>query len=230
MSSDHNIGTLNEGSLHSALKRLYMQSGDQLEVDLDGFVIDIVRGLGRPDELLIEIQTASFGALAQKLDRLLGDHRILLVHPIAETTLLERPGQKMRRSPKSGSIFALFDELVSLPTMLDHPNLELEVVLVSMVKSQAHDPRARRGRGGWRTIDRRIDEVVETRRFSSVEDLVALIPPGIVEPFTTEDIAVAAQIKRDVAQRVAYCLRHAGRLEQIARTQAGISYVWSARG
>ena len=37
------IGTLNEGSLHAALKELYAQPGDQFEVPLDRFVIDIKR-------------------------------------------------------------------------------------------------------------------------------------------------------------------------------------------
>lgn len=46
------IGLLNENPLHAALKKWYARPGDQLEVSVDGFVIDVVQG-----NLLIEIQT-----------------------------------------------------------------------------------------------------------------------------------------------------------------------------
>ena len=58
------IGMLNEGSLHASLKRRYARPGDDFEVSIEGFVIDIVRARGEPDELLIEIQTGSFRAMA----------------------------------------------------------------------------------------------------------------------------------------------------------------------
>ena len=66
MISIADIGTLNESSLHAQLKQLLSEQGDEFEVDLDGFVIDIRRG-----DLLIEVQTGSFGAMGRKLDRLL---------------------------------------------------------------------------------------------------------------------------------------------------------------
>jgi hypothetical protein len=227
VSATTGIGTLNEGSLHAELKRLYLRPNDEAEVSLAGFVIDIVRNGGQDDEQLIEIQTGAFAAMSTKLDHLLEEHRILVVHPIAVDATLERPGRKPRRSPKKRDIYAVFDELVSLPTMLDHPHLELDVVLVSVVKVQGHDPRARRGRGGWRTLDRRLDRVHQIHRFSSVDDLVGLIPDGLPSPFTTADLAEAGGIRRDVAQRTAYCLRLAGRLENVGRTRAGLMYVRS---
>jgi hypothetical protein len=116
------IGTLKEGSLHAALKARYAQPGDQFERPVDGFIVDIHR-----PGLLIEIQTGSFRAMGRKLDRLLETHRILLVHPIAVDTHLHRPDGSSRRSPRRGSIYSLFEELVSIPTLVDHPHLTLEV-------------------------------------------------------------------------------------------------------
>ena len=97
------IGTLNEGSLHAAIKSIYSEPGDEHEVPLGRFVIDV-----RRDEMLIEIQTRSFRSMAKKLDHVLPDHPLLLVHPIAVDTYLERPGAKPRKSPKRGSIYTLF--------------------------------------------------------------------------------------------------------------------------
>ena len=218
------IGTLNEGSLHAALKRRYAQPGDLFEVAMDGFVVDIVRNEGQADELLIEIQTGAFGSMGTKLDRLLSDHRMLLVHPIAARTRLDRGGPTARRSPKKGSVYSLFDELVSIPTLLDHPNLELDVVVADVIKLQVEDPRARRGRGGWRTVDRRLDQVLEVHRFRDVADLVQLLPASVPATFTTADIAHHAGIRRDAAQKLAYCFRAACLIDELDRTRAGIHY------
>jgi len=212
------IGTLNEGSLHAALKARYARPGDELEVPLEGFVIDI-----RRPGLLIEIQTSSFGAMGNKLDRLLAAHRMLLVHPIAVQTYLERPRQSTRKSPRRGSIYALFDELVSIPTLLDHPNLMLEVVLVSVTEVQRAG-RARRGRRRYHTVDRKLREVLDVHRFDDVGDLAALLPVDLPTRFTTADLAAAAGISRDLAQRMAFCLRALEIIIESDRTRAGIRY------
>ncbi|MBT5138568.1 MAG: hypothetical protein HOM37_05890, partial [Acidimicrobiaceae bacterium] len=104
------------------MKADYAEPGDRFEVPLDGFVIDIVR-----DGSLIEIQTGSFGAMGKKLDHLLPSNQIVVVYPIAVETYLQKPGVTPRKSPKHGSVYDLFAELVSIPTLVDHPNLSLEV-------------------------------------------------------------------------------------------------------
>ncbi|MEM7322743.1 MAG: hypothetical protein AAF531_06635 [Actinomycetota bacterium] len=196
-----------------------------MEVELDGFVIDIRRG-----DLLIEVQTGSFGAMGRKLDRLLTDYRIRLVHPIPTATYLQRPKAKPRRSPRKGSIHTVLDELVSIPTLLDHPNLTLEVWLVTVDKFQEHDPTARRGRGGWRTVDRRLREVESRHLFTTTDDLVALMPADLPDRFTTADIADAGSIGRDAAQKLAYCLRALERIEVTDRSRAGYVYRWTRQG
>ncbi len=55
------IGSLNEKSLHAALKAWCLQPGDQTEVPVDGYIIDIVRG-----DLLIEVQTRNFSTCAKR--------------------------------------------------------------------------------------------------------------------------------------------------------------------
>lgn len=214
------IGTLNESSLHAALKADYARPGDEFEVPLDRFVIDI-----RRHDLLIEIQTSSFASMGKKLDHLLPDHRILLVYPIAAETYLQKPGASLRKSPKRGSIHDLFEELVSIPTLVDHPNLSIEAVLVSVVKHQSADAKLRRGRGGFRTDDRELREVLARHRFDSAADLRVFVPPDLCEPFTTADLAAAAGVRRDVAQRMAYVFRALGVFVEHGRTKAGIRYL-----
>ena len=192
---------------------------------LGGFVIDIRRG-----DLLIEIQTGSFAAMGNKLDRLLAEHRMLLVHPSAVETHLVKPGARPRRSPKRGSIHGLFEELVSIPTLLDHPNLSIEVALVSVTKIQEADPTMRRGRGGFRTTDRILRDVIERQRFDRATDLLTLVPDDLPAEFTTADLAPRAGIGRDAAQRIAYCLRALGLFVEVGRTRAGVRYARADQG
>jgi hypothetical protein len=227
MPDEPHIGTLNEGSLHEALKRQYAQPGDRFEVPLDGFVVDILRNGGGPEELIIEIQTSGFGSMGRKLDHLLEGRRVLLVHPIATRTTLERAGARGRRSPKRGSVHDLFEELVAIPTLLDHPNLRLHVVLVEVTKVQIADPAIRRGRGGFRTVDRRLDRIVETHEFVDVTDLKALVPGRLPSPFTTADLSDAAGVARPIAQRIAYCFNAANLIDEVGRDRDGKWYRWS---
>lgn len=217
--AEPHIGTLNEGSLHAALKQLYSEPGDEFEVPLDRFVIDI-----RRPGLLIEIQTSSFGSMGKKLDHLLEQHKILLVYPIAVESYLNRENAKARKSPKRGSIYNLFNELVSIPTLLDHPNLTLDVVLVSVDKMQKHDPKARRGRGGWRTTDRVLREILERHRFQTATDLLQLLPRNLPPVFTTADMAELGTFDRDTARQIAYCFRALGFFVEVGRTKAGYNY------
>lgn len=188
-------------------------------MELDGFVIDIRRG-----DLLIEVQTSSFAAMGRKLDAVLGRYRVLIVHPIAVETHLHRPGAKPRRSPKRGNIYSLFDELVSIPTLLDHPKLSIEVVLAAVDKHQRADPTLRRNRGGWRTHDRQLREVRARHRFDTVEDLRSLVPADLPSEFGTAELAVGAAISRDQAGKMAYCLRQLGVFEVLGRSRAGYRY------
>lgn len=215
---DPHIGTLNEGSLHRGLKRWLAEPGDRFEVPLDEFVIDIVRG-----DLLIEIQTGAIGAMGRKLDHLLEHHHIRVVHPMPAIRWLEQPGKPRRRSPTKRSIWNLFDELVSIPTLLDHPHLELHIVLVEETELRSGTEMVQRGRRG-RVVDRRLDDVVDERLFVSADELLEVIPDELANPFTTAELASAAHIRRDLAQRACYVLRHTGLISEVDRTKAGYLY------
>src|SRR5688572_31021881 len=61
----------------SQLKDLYAGENARVEVRLDGFRIDVVRG----DEL-VEIQHGSLSAIRRKIERLLKHHTVRVVKPI----------------------------------------------------------------------------------------------------------------------------------------------------
>jgi hypothetical protein len=203
------IGSLNEKPLHALLKEWYAGPGDRSEVPVDGFVIDIVR-----KDLLVEIQTRSFASIKRKLLRLLRAHRVRLVYPVAHEKWLiklQRDDEAeieapRRRSPKRGRIEDVFREMVSLPDLIVHPGFSLEVLFTREEEVRRYDPRRTWRRGGWVTVDRRLVEVVGRRVLEGPGDWRALVPAMSSESFTAKDLAAALGIRRDLAQKIVYCL------------------------
>lgn len=219
------IGTIGEKSLHSELKDWYAKPGDQLEVEVDGFYIDIKR-----NNLLIEIQTANFSSLRRKLSVLVKKCPMRLVYPISEQKWivrvdidgLTRLGR--RKSPKKGNIYHLFNELVSLPELITNPNFSLEVLLV-----QEEEVRCNDGKGSWRRkglsiMDRRLLGVLNQYRFIKPEDFLALVPRDLPDAFSTLELAECIDQPRWLAQKMAYCLRKMEVLDIVGKNGNALLY------
>jgi hypothetical protein len=219
------IGTLNEGHLHASLKERYLEPGDQVEADVDGYVVDILRG-----DLIIEVQTANFSAIARKMRDLVSRHQVRLVYPIPrDLWIVKLPQTKggdvsRRKSPKHPNVVDVLAELVSFPELITHKNFQLDVVLTQEEELRIFDRRKRWRRSGWVTVERRLLEVSETVSLQSDADYMALIPADLPEEFLTSDIANAIGRPRYLAQKVAYCLRNCGLIEQVGYEGNAIVY------
>jgi len=215
------IGSLNEKPLHAALKKHVAGPDASFEVPLDGFVIDVVDG----DEL-VEIQTRSFGSLKRKLGLLTKDHKVRLVHPIAREKWIVKAGSKSprRKSPKRGTVLDIFDELTSIPQLMKQENFSLHVVLTQEEELRSYQPGKHWRKRGWRTEERRLLSVVEEYRFETPNDLNALLPDDLAEPFTTQTLAKGLEKPRAVAQKMAYCLKHMDAIEEVGKEARYILY------
>jgi hypothetical protein len=202
------ISTLNEKPLHAALKTWYARPGDRFEVEVDGFLVDIVRG-----DLLIEIQTRSFAALKRKLISLTANHPLRLVYPVARERWIVRLADNgngvpaRRKSPKPGKLEGMFEELVSFPQLLKHPHFSVEVLLTQEEEIRRHEPGRAWRRRGWVTAERRLLNVVGRRLFESPADMRSLLPVELPDPFSTAELAETLALPRGLAQKMAYCLR-----------------------
>jgi hypothetical protein len=211
------IGLLNEKPLHASLKRWYARPGDRLEVAVDGFVVDIDR-----DDLLIEIQTGHFASIKSKLARLTRSHPVRLIYPIAHEKWIVRPaaedrgGVIRRKSPRRGRLEDLFRELVSIPHLLSERNFSLEVLLTQEEEVRRYEGKRRGRRRGWVTEERRLLEVLDRRLFGESADWLGLLPEGLGS-FTTSDLAAGMGTARDLAQKMAYCLRNGRVIELVGR-------------
>lgn len=205
------IGTLGEKSLHAAVKAYLVQPGDQLEVGVDGFVIDLVRG-----EQLIEIQIGNFSAMKRKMEALLGaGRRVRVVYPAAAQKWIVRlsgNGKQLgrRKSPVQRGPVEVFRQLVYIPLLLPHPNFSLEVLLTHQEEIWRDDGQGSWRRKGWSLHDHRLLEVVGRARFEAPDDYLALLPRGLPRPFTNRDLAGALGASLALAGKVTYTLHKAG--------------------
>jgi hypothetical protein len=201
------IGVLREGPLHAAVKAMRAAPGDRLEVPVDRFVIDLIRADGE----LVEVQTGGFSPLGAKLDALLDRHRFRIVHPVAAERRIVRVDDhgevlSVRRSPKCGTVVDVFDKLAAFPSLLTHPNLTIEVLLLGEDHIRAVAPLTVRRR----TRDagaRHLRELLARIELHGAEDIVRALPPLPAQPFSTRDLASLLGCSMQLAQRTAYCLR-----------------------
>lgn len=220
------VGTLREGPLHASLKQLYAEHDDVLEAPVDSYVVDILR-----DGLIIEIQTRSFSSIAKKMRDLVSRHRVRLVHPVAaERWLVKLPRNgkgkpERRRSPKRCGFEDVFEELVSLPDLLNHENFELEVVT-----TREEEVRRFRGgrhawrRRGWVVVERRLLEITGRLLLRDASDLLQFLSADLPERFDTAQLATALGRPRSFAQKAAYCLRESGAVYRVGKVGNALVY------
>ena len=216
--SRNGIGTLQETSLHAALKRWYARPGDRLEAQVDGFFIDVLR-----EDLLIEIQTGSFSAIKPKLIRLIERYPVRLVHPIPLEkwiVRLDSSGEKQRsrrKSPKRGGPTDVFYELVRISDLVTSANFSVEILLTREEEIWRDDGRGSWRRRYWSIVDRRLLEVVDRRILANPLDFQELLPADLPAAFTTADLAKHMKIRRSLAGKMAYCLRVMGAVELVGK-------------
>ena len=156
--------------------------------------------------------------MKRKLHRLVDDHPLRVVYPVAAEKWIVRVGDDgatigRRRSPRRGAVEHVFAELVSFPGLLAHPNFTLEVLLIREEELRYRDTSGERRnwrRKGWATQERRLLEVLSSHVLSGPADAAALLPAALPQPFTTRDLAAASGQPLWLSQKMAYCLREMG--------------------
>lgn len=211
----NNIGTENERSLHAALKRWYARPGDELEVYVDGYIVDILRTRAHGEQELIEVQTRNFSVIAQKLRLLAKNHHVRLVYPIPVEKWITRitaAGEFIRRrkSPKRGKPIHLFTELIRAPDILNEKNLMVEILLTKEEEIWCED-----GKGSWRRKgvsrrDRKLLEVIDSIELKTKNDLLRFLPEELPTPFSNKDLALLMGEPVRIVRMLTYSLRKCG--------------------
>ncbi len=212
------INIENESTLHAQLKDWYAEDGDDLELAVDGYIIDLVR-----DNLLIEIQTGNFSAIKSKIRKLVKKHPLRLVYPIpAEKWLVyvNKRGKQIRRrkSPKRGDFTDLFKQLVHAPLPFDNPNFSLELLYIEKEEVRCDD-----GKGSWRRngvsiVDHRLLEVEERVVLEKSADVETLFPAPLPAEFTNRDLFDLWQnVSIYNVRKITWCLRKMNVIEHVGK-------------
>lgn len=218
MAKDPIIGTLREGSLHTSLKELYMNGEARTEVLVDGYVVDVVK-----EGLLIEIQTSNFAQIKEKLLTLLRKYPVRLVHPLAQKKWIVKQSTESatpldrRLSPKRCVFIDIFDELVRIPSFIQHHNFSLEVILIEEEEIRCQDGKGSWRRRGWSIVDRRLLEIIDRRLYENPSDFLHFIPDSLERPFTNSKLVQSLQISKRLGQRLTYCLRKMNVLKTVGK-------------
>jgi hypothetical protein len=212
------IGTLSEKSLHAILKNFYEPDEDKQEIPIDKFVADIYA-----DGKIIEIQTAQFQRMREKLSIFLPLYQVTVVYPIAYRKWVvwiddesgELSGKRL--SPKKGSSYFIFPELYRIKQFLTDPNLRIKLVLLDIEEYRILN--------GWgkdkknhaskfdRVPTRFVEEVVLERR----EDYLQFVPYTLEDGFTLKEFAKEAGISISLAGIVLHILHHLGTVSRIGK-------------
>ena len=127
-------------------------------------------------------------------------------------------------SPKKGNLFHLFEELVSIPDLIQNPNFSLEILLI-----QEEEVRCTDGKGSWRCrglriVDHLLIEVMSRHIFNRSTDFRSLLPIDLPEPFSTQELGEGIDQPRWIAQKMAYCLRNMGGIEIVGKNGNSLFY------
>lgn len=214
-----------ETTLHRQLKASFgPERGGQSEVIAEGYRADAVGVDGE----WIEIQSGPLGPLRPKLRQLLPTRKIRVVKPVVlERRIIRRARRNgrdlsARLSPRRGQMLDVFDDLIGLARVFPHANLRVDVLAVAI--DEVRVPRRRWP--GYAVVDRSLREIRSAVTLECAADLWNLLPAGVPSPFTTLDLADCLNRPVVFAQRVAYCLRHAGAAAQSGKIGNRVVYTY----
>lgn len=196
------IGTKGERTVHAVLKNYFEPYQDCQEQKIGGFVADIVGEDG-----IIEIQTAQFSHLKDKLGAFLPCARVTVVYPVyvkKRIVTLDCEGEvKSRRtSPLKGSAYDIFGEIFPIAEFLTNENLTFKIMLLECdelrIPPEALGKKKNR-RNRLSVCDRIPTALIDEINIGCAEDWELLIPCLRNVDYTTADLAEAASIPREVA-------------------------------
>lgn len=208
---------MHESSLHYGLKQFFIQDGGFCEWWVDGYLVDVFK-----DGSLIEIQTGNFNAIKTKLGRLLENHPVHVVYPVAfEKFILLKDVHNgiiwRRKSPKRGRVEEVFNELIYIVDAVRHSNFSLEVILTSEEEERIKDGLGSWRRGGVSIRDRRLVSILGRESVRELSEFGRFIPNNLNRDFSNADLAKQLRIALRLASKMTYCLSRWGILEKTGK-------------
>lgn len=191
------IGTLSEKTVHAVLKYYYAPKEIYHEHKIGSYVADILI-----DGEIIEIQTRNFNTLRRKLDAFLPDHEVTIVFPVAHNKWLrwidEETGEisEKRKSPKTGSLYAIIPELYRIKNYLKDPHIHFTISLIDVVESRLLNGWSEDKKKGSTRDDGIPIGIYDEIHILDAKDYLKLLPESLPELFTSKDYKRCAKISQ----------------------------------
>jgi hypothetical protein len=219
------IGTLNEFSMHAQIIHHLAQPNDQLEAELEGYFIDILRG-----QKIIEVQTSNLAQLMPKIKKLRDQHPIEIIYPLkAKKYIIKKKEDgeivSRRASPKKERIEHVFDQLVYAPEIIIHKNVSLTVLMIESEEVWLDDGEGSWRRKFWSISERNLTRILDKKHFEYNEDFLELLPKSLPSPFTNKQLAKQLRIRGRLAGKITYTFRKMGLIDIVDKK--GNAYLFS---
>ena len=189
------IGVMKEKPLHAILKWWLDDNPAHHEIPLPcGKVADIFDGT-----TVTEVQTGNFSPLRKKLEVLLPDYPVTVVHPVVRrkhlTWIDPETGETTspRKSPRLGTFTDGGQQLIYILPLLGHPNLTVRLVLIDAEEQRLADGWGNGGKRGSHRAMLLPLSVEDTLDLTGPADYAALIPAALPATFTAADFGKAAK-------------------------------------
>lgn len=212
------IGTLSEKTVHAILKNYYEPDEEHQEIPIENYIADIYA-----DGKIIEIQTAQFNRMREKLKAFLPLYPVTIVYPIPRRKRLfwidEETGSitQGRISPKKGTPYTVFPELYKIKAFLKHPNLHIRLVLLDMEEYKLLNGWSKDKKKGSGRYDRIPTELIEEIEITCIQDYMQFVPYELQGSFSSKDFAKAAHIPVSLAQTVLNILYEVGTVTRVGK-------------
>ncbi len=219
------IGVLSEKTVHAVLKNYYEPDENHQEIPVEGMVADIYR-----DGNIIEIQTAHFDKLREKLARFLPYYDVTVVYPVPACKWLiwvdELTGEcaPKRKSPLKGTPYMIFKELYKIKSYLRNENLHFKIAMLDIEEYRLLNGWSRNRKKGSTRFDRMPVEFKEEYEIYRIEDYMQFLPIDLPESFTTADLAKCAGIPVGLARIAMNIISYVGGVDKNGKRGNAIVY------
>ena len=222
------IGTLSEKTLHAILKNYYEPNEDKHEIPIERYVADIFTG-----KEILEIQTAQFNRMREKLEIFLPLYPVTVIHPISYKKQLfwidPESGEISdgRRYSKRSGEYLIFEELYKIKQYLKNPNLKIKIVLLDMEEYKLLNGWGEKKKNHASKFDRIPRQIEKEILIERIEDYMQCIPYELEEHFTSKSFGKAAHIPQKLATVVLNILDYMKVVERIGKE--GNAYIYRVK-
>lgn len=223
------IGTLNEKSIHAALKNYIEPDETKHEIRINGYIADIFN-----NGEIIEIQSKDFSKLRNKLSSYIPQYKVRIVYPInivkyinwvdpITHDVLER-----RKSPSRTSKQDMFSELYKIREYLSNDNLSFTAMLLETEEYKYLDGYGKNNKNNATKIDKIPTSIIDEINFNVDGGYGQFIQSSLKSEFTANEFAKEAHCKLETARTTLLILNELGYVTRIGRK--GRRYLYNITG